>query len=156
MPLSEHVYCVAVTFKKTEWIEQWICIEFHVKLEYSSEETIWTIQKATAMGNWWLAIHHNMSSQVSWVKSFCKTLNHPCGSVPLQSRFGILRLLAFPQTKITFGREETSDHWWDSRQYGNRQLMVIGGSMWETKVPTLKGNEASLSYVQSFLYLVSF
>ena len=35
------------------------------------------------------------------------------------------------------------------------QLMVIGRTVWGPKVPTLKGTEASLSYVQCFLYLVS-
>ena len=34
MPLNEHVYCVAVTLKMTEWAEQWICIEFCIKLEH--------------------------------------------------------------------------------------------------------------------------
>ena len=52
MPLSEHVYCVAVTLKMTEGVEQQICIKFCIKLEHSSEETIWKIQKAAAMGNW--------------------------------------------------------------------------------------------------------
>ena len=33
------------------------------------------------------------------------------------------------------------------------QLMVIGKTMWGPKVPTLKGTETSLSYVQCFLYL---
>ena len=46
MTLNEHVYCVAVTFKMTEQVEQRICIEFCVKLEYSSAETIQMIQKA--------------------------------------------------------------------------------------------------------------
>ena len=32
--------------------------------------------------------------------------------------------------------------------------MVIGRTVWGPKVPTLKGTEASLSYVQCFLYLV--
>ena len=35
------------------------------------------------------------------------------------------------------------------------QLMVIGISVWGPKVPTLKGTEVSLSYIQCFLYLVS-
>ena len=35
------------------------------------------------------------------------------------------------------------------------QLMVIGRTVWGPNVPTLKGTEASLSYVQCFLYLVS-
>ena len=32
MPLSERVYCVAVTFKITEQGEQWICIKFSLSL----------------------------------------------------------------------------------------------------------------------------
>ena len=55
MPLSEHVYCVAIAFKMTEWVEQRICIKFCIKLEHSYKDTIQMIQKATAMGNWWLA-----------------------------------------------------------------------------------------------------
>ena len=46
MPLSEHVHCVAISFKMTERIEQRICIKFCVKLEHPSMETIQMIQKA--------------------------------------------------------------------------------------------------------------
>ena len=35
------------------------------------------------------------------------------------------------------------------------QLMAIRRTVWGPKMPTLKGTEASLSYVQCFLYLVS-
>ena len=52
MPLSEHVYCVAVTFKMTERVEQRVCITFCLKLEHSSAEIIQLIQKATAVGTW--------------------------------------------------------------------------------------------------------
>ena len=52
MLLSEHVYCVAITFKITEQVEQGICIKFCVKLEHSSAETIQMIQKAAAVGIW--------------------------------------------------------------------------------------------------------
>ena len=52
MPLSEHVYCVAVTFKMTEQVEQQICIQFCIKLELSSVETMGMIQKAPAVGTW--------------------------------------------------------------------------------------------------------
>ena len=52
MLLSEHVYCVAITFKMTERVEQKICIKFCIKLEHSSMETLQMIQKAAAMGNW--------------------------------------------------------------------------------------------------------
>ena len=40
---------------------------------------------------------------------FGEMSNHPGDSAPLQPRFGALRLLAFPKTKITFEREEISD-----------------------------------------------
>ena len=46
MLLSEHVYCVTVTFKMTRRVEQQICIKFGVKLNHSSTETILMIQKA--------------------------------------------------------------------------------------------------------------
>ena len=46
-----------------------------------------------------------------------KSSNHPGDSNPLQPRFGALRLLAFPKTKITFEREEISYCQWDSGKY---------------------------------------
>ena len=46
MLLREHVYYVAVTFKMTEWVEQWMCIKFCIKPVHSSTETIWMVQKA--------------------------------------------------------------------------------------------------------------
>ena len=85
---------------------------------------------------------------------FGETSNHPGDSAPLQPRFGALKLLAFPKTKITFEREEISDCWWDSGKY-DRQLMVIGRTVWGPKGPTLKGTEVSLSCVQCFLSLLS-
>ena len=120
MPLSEHVYCVAVTFKMTEPVRQQICIKFCFKLERSSMETIWMIQKATAMGNRWSEAsswQDVCSCITSHAQFFGKTSNCPGDSAPLQPRFGALWLLAFPQTKITFEREEISDHQWDSEKY---------------------------------------
>ena len=104
----------------TEQVEQWICIKFCVKLEYSSVETIWLIQKPTAMGNWWLAAlsrQHVYSYLTAHAEFFDKTSNHPGDSAPLQLRFGTLQLLAFPKTKIIFEREEISDHRWDSGKH---------------------------------------
>ena len=125
MPLSEHVCCVATMFKLTEWVEQKICIKFCTKLEHSSTETTQMIQKTAVMGNCWLAASSRQCACL-WITScaefFGKTLNHPDDSAPLQPRFGTLQLLCFPQTKITFEREEISDrrwlkkmqrgHWW--------------------------------------------
>ena len=103
-----------------EWVEQQICIEFYVKLEYASAETIRMIQKAVAMGNWWLAAsswQHTRSRITSCAEFFDKISNDPGDSAPLQPRFGALQLLAFSKTKVTFEREEISDHQWDSEKY---------------------------------------
>ena len=91
----------------TEWVEQQICIKFCIKLKPSSVETIRMIQKAAAMGNWWLAAPSwqcTSSCIISPAEFFGETSNLPGDSVPLQPRFGTLQLLTFPQTKITFER----------------------------------------------------
>ena len=119
-PLSYHVYCVAITFRITEQVEQQIGIKFCMKFEHSSMETIRMIQKAAAMGNWWLAASLGQSAHLCIMYCagfFGKTSNHPGDSAPLQLRFNALRLLAFPKTKITFEREEISDYLWDSGKY---------------------------------------
>ena len=105
---------------QNERVEQWICIKFSIKLEHSSMETIQMIQKAKAMGNWWLAAsswQRSHSCITARAEFFGETSNHPGNSAPLQPRCGSLRLLTFPKTKITFEREGISDCWWDSGKY---------------------------------------
>ena len=105
---------------KNNWVEQSICIKFCIKLVHSSTETIWMIQKTTATGNWRSAASSQQricSRITSCTEFFGKTLNHPGDSALLPPRFGALQLLAFPPTQITFEREETSDHRWDSGKY---------------------------------------
>ena len=46
MPLSEHVYCVAIAFKMAEQVEQRITLKFSVNLEQSSMETVWMMIQA--------------------------------------------------------------------------------------------------------------
>ena len=115
-----------------EQVEQKICIKFYIKLEHSSAETIWMIQKAPAMGNWWLAASSRQwthSCITSCAEFFCEISNHPGDSAPLQPRFDALWLLAFSKTKITFEREEISDCQWYSGKY-NR----AAGGHWENCV----------------------
>ena len=114
MPVSEHVYCVAVTFKMTEWVEQWICIKFSIMLEYSSTETIQMRQKAAAMGNWWLASSSQLCTCSCITSSTQFFVKHQINQVTQPHYNPIWWLLAFPKIKITFEREEISDHWWDS------------------------------------------
>ena len=73
MPLSEHVYCVAVTLKTTERVEQQICIIFCVKIEHCSVETIWMTREASygqlVIGSFITKMHplmHHISWRVFW------------------------------------------------------------------------------------------
>ena len=121
---------VAVAFKMTERAEQRICIRFCVKLEHSSVETIRMIQKAAAIGNWWLAASSEQctcSCITSLAEFFGETSNHPGDSAPLHPTFGTLWLLAFPKTKITF--EEILDHQWDPGKYN-----AVADGDWENCV----------------------
>ena len=92
---------------------------------------------------------HHIMCRVFWQNIKSPTWLSPTTAqiwCPVTSGF-----LAFPQTKITFEREEISDH--DEIQENTTgQLMAIGRTGWG---PTLKGTEASLSCVQCFLCLVS-
>ena len=82
--------------------------------------------------------------RVSSRAEFLWNIRSPRWLRSLQPRFGALWLLAFPQTKIFFEREETQTI--DEIQENTTgQLMAIGRTGWG---PTLKGTEASLSYVK--------
>ena len=89
-----------------------------------------------------------------WCRAFWWDIKSPRWLSPLQLRLGALRLLAFPKTKITFEMEEISDYQWDSRKC-DRAADGNWENLWGLKVPTLKGTETSLSYVECSLYLVS-
>ena len=131
MQLIEHVHCVGVTFKMTEQVEQRICIKFCVKLEHSSVETIWMIQKAAAMGNWWLTAlswQRACSCIMSLAEFFGETANHPGHTAPLQPRFGTWWLLSFP--KLTFWLYQ--NHLWKGRDFRSsmRFRKMWRGSWW--------------------------
>ena len=111
-------------------------------------ETIRMIQKATAMGNWWLAAsswHYAHSCinlcRVFWVKHQITQVTQPHYSQDLAPcNFWLFPKLKSPLKGKRFQiineiQEDTMG-----------QLMTIGRT-WGPKVPTLKGTEASLSYV---------
>ena len=143
---------------QNDWVSRAmkICIKFCIKLEYSSKDTIHMIQKATAMGNWWLAASSRQcahSCTTSRAEIFGKTSNHPGDSHPTAQ-------IWFP---VTSDFSQNWNHLWKERfqaideiqENMTGQLMAIGRTVWGPKVPTLKRPEASLSYAQCFLYLVS-
>ena len=150
------VYCVAVAFKMTEWVEQQICIEFCIKLEHSSTETIQMIQKAVAMGNWWLAASSQQRTHsciTTCAEFFGETSNHPGDSAPYSPDRAPCDFWLLPKLKppLKGKRFQTVDH---IQENTTGQLMAIGRTVWGPKVPTLKGTAASLSCVPCFLYLL--
>ena len=157
MPFSEHVHCVGVTFEMTERVVQWICIRFCVQLECSSSETIQMILKAAAMGNWWLAASSQqhaclcITSRVEFLaKHQITQVTQPFYSPDLVP----CDFWLFPKLKSPLKGErfQTLD---EIQENITGQLTAIGRTVWGPKVPTLKGTEVLLSYVQCFLYLVS-
>ena len=127
MPLSEHVYCVAITFKMTQRVEQQICIKFCMKLEHSSAETIRMIQTAATIGNWWLEAssqQHTHSRITSSAQLFGKTSRHPGKSGPPTTQIWCLATSGFSKIK---------NHLWKERDF--RPLMrfrkIWQGSWWQ-------------------------
>ena len=141
----------------TQQVEQQSCIKVCIKLEHSSAETIWMNQKAVAMRHWWLAPSSQQCAHsciTFCAECFGETSNHPGDSAPLQSRFGTLWLWLLPKLKspLKGKRFQTVN---EIQENTTGQPMAIGRTVWGLKVPSLKGTEVSLSYVQCFLYLVS-
>ena len=143
----------------TEWVKQWICIKFGIELEHSSVETISMIRKATAMGNWWLAASPQQRA-CSYITScadiFQQNINSPrwfspppCSPDVVICNFWLFSKLKSP---LKGKRFQTTN---ELQENTTGQLMAIGRTVWGPKVPTLKGTEASLSYVQCFLCLLS-
>ena len=151
------MYCVAIKFKRTEWVEQWICIKFCVKIEHSSMGTTAMIQKAAAVGNWWLAAsswqcapaHASCLVQSFLAKHQITQVTQPLyipNLVPCGFWFS-------PKLKslLKGKRFQTIN---EIQENSTRQLMVIGRIVGGPKVTALKGIKVSLFYVQCFLYLV--
>ena len=153
MPLSEHVYCVAITFKMTERAEQQICIKFCIKLDRSSVETIQMIQKAAAMGNWWLAASSwqcTSSCIMSCEEFFGEIIITQVTQLPYSPDLMPWDFWLF--LKVLKGKRFQTISEIQENMMG--QLMAIGRTVRDPKVPTLKETDVSLSCVQCISYLL--
>ena len=145
--VSEHLYCAAIAFKMTEQIEQQISSNFALSLNIPSMETLQMIQKAAAMGNWWLAASSwqcTHSCITPCAELFGKTSNHPgnsalCNPDLVPCNFWLSTKLKSP---LKGKRFQTI---YEIQENMTGQLMAIGKTVWGPKVPTLKGTEVSLS-----------
>ena len=110
---------VWLSHSQWQWVQQWICIKFCVKLENPSTKLFRWFRKwhLWATGDWQL--HHNTPAHASClIHSFL--VKHQITQVtqPLYSPELVpCDIWLFPKTKITFEREEISDHPWDSGKY---------------------------------------
>ena len=110
MPLREHVYCVEVAFKMTEWVEQWICLKFCVKLEHSSIETILMIQRLQlwATGDWQLH-HSSMPAHASHLmQRFCQNIKSSRWLSPTTAQIWC---------PVTSGFSPNQNHLWKGRDF---------------------------------------
>ena len=102
MPLSEHVYCVAVTLKMTERVEQQICIKFCIKLEQSSAGNSSNDSGGCSYGQLvigsFIRTMHSLMHHVC-AEFFHKTSNHPVDSVPNSQDLAPCYFWLFPKLK---------------------------------------------------------
>ena len=118
-------------------------------------ETIQMIQKAATMGRLAIgsfitttcSLTHHISCRVFLAKS-----NHPGDSAPYSPDLVPWDFWLFPKLKSQGTRFQTAN---EIQENMMGQLMAIGWTVWGPKVAALKVTEASLSYAQCFLYLVS-
>ena len=155
MLLSEHVYYVAVAFKMTKWVEQWICIKFSLSLNIPPWKLFRWFRRwqLWATGDWQLH-HDNVPTHISHlVQSFL--VKHQITQVTQASYSPDLvpcNFWPFPKLKspLKARRFQTIN---EIQENMMGQLMMIR-TVWGPKVPTWKGTEASLSFIQRFLYLL--
>ena len=121
MLFSEHMYCVAITFKMTEWVEQRICIKFCIKPEHSSPQKLFGCFRRPqlwATGDWQLH-HDNTPTHASClVQSFvAKNQITQVTQPPYNPDLAPCDFWLFPKLKSPLKGKRFSDHQWDSRKY---------------------------------------
>ena len=76
------------------------------------------VQKAIAMGNWWLAASSTRLLMYHlWCRVFWQNIKSPRWLSPPTAQVWRPATSGFSQTKITFAKEEISHHQWDSEKY---------------------------------------
>ena len=165
----------------TERVKQQICINFYIKLEHSSEETIQVIQKAfrdNAMIVAQIEVWHKCFKDGQQCVESDSCSRRPATSRTPENVEGVRaainkdRRLTVWELEADLGIPKTTVSKMLMQDLGMKHVVArsilwlllteqkehraaVGRAVWGPKVPTLKGTEASLSYVQCFLYLVS-
>ena len=140
----------------TEQVEPRICVRFCIKLEHPPWKLFQWFRRPQlwASGDWQLHCNNAPAHVSQPVQLFCETSHHPGVAAPYNPDLVPCDFCFFPKLKSPLkGRRFQTIIELQENTMG--QLMVIRRTVWGPKVPTLKGTEAPLSYVQYFLYLVS-
>ena len=116
MPLSERVYCVTIAFKTMSELSNKSASDFALSLNIPPRKLFGWFRRLQlwAAGDWQL--HHDSAPAYASCVVFWWNIKSPTWLSPPTAQFGPLQLLAFPNTKITFEREEIPD-WRDSGKY---------------------------------------
>ena len=155
MPFSEHVYRVGVTFKMTRQSNE-SPSNFALSLNIPPPKLLVWFRRPQlwATGDWQLH-HDNVPTHASHlVQSFLVKHQITSDKPPDSPNLVPCGFWLFPKLKspLKWKRFQTVN---EMHKNTTGKLMEIGRTVWGPKVPTLKGTEALLSYVQCFLYLVS-
>ena len=103
----------------TEQVQQQIHIKFCIKLERSSAGTIRMIQKATAVGNWWLAasLQQHTLSCITSRAVFLRNIQSPRWLSPLTPQIWYPVMTSFSQNKNCLWKGRDFRPSPDSRKY---------------------------------------
>ena len=108
-------------------------------------------------GNWWLVASSWLCARsciMCHIQFWGEILNYPGDLAPHSPYLAPWDFWPFQKLKSPLKGKR---FWTFNKIQENTmgQLMAIGRTVWGPKVPTLKGTEASLSYVHCFMYLIS-
>ena len=150
-PVSEHVYCVAIAFKMTERLSNESASNFALSLNIPPQK----------LSGWfrghsyeWLVIgSFIMTTSLLMHHVLCRVFWQNSKSHPYRPDLVPCDFWLFPKlVSLLKGKKfQTVD---EIQENTMGQLMATERTVWGPKVPTLKGTEAPLFYVQHFLYVV--
>ena len=155
MPLSEHVSVWPSHSKWSSKLSNKSALNFALSLNIPPWKLFRWFRRLQlrATGDWQLR-HNNMPNPASrsCVEFFSKHQITQLTQPPYSPDLGPYDCWLFPKLKSPLKGErfQTVD---EIQENMTGQLMAIGRTVWGPNVSTLKGTEASLSYVQCFLCL---
>ena len=143
---------------QNDWVQQQICIKFCIKLEHSSKKLSGWFRRLQlwAAGDWQLhhsntPAHSSHLMQSILVKHQITQVTQPSYNPDLEPcDFWLFSKLKSP---LKGKRFQTIN---EIQENTMGQLMAIWRTVWGPSVPTLKGTEVSLSFVQCFLHLLQY